>query len=304
MRMWRVGSFSMGAALLLLGLFLLLTQVFQWDPGYVLLSWWPTLLIILGLEILLYLRIAKKENAAVQYDFISIIFIGLIGTAGVAMVLAHSTGILAVAEQVMKAEVRTENLPKYEETSLAGVKRIVVDSWSYPLNIEGTQEQHVSLFGTYEEEKASETSSPSLKEVSDYALVEKKGDTLFIKMKELPYHRFSEHLTAEATLLVPTGMKLEVDAKNHMIKASPRQIENDWKIEGAGVVEVKAEKSANMNISVQNSHNLGQGDWENVQDKSNERENRGEYGPLSATMTIGNGAHTLTIVGADAVNVH
>lgn len=298
MRMWRVGSFSMGAALLLLGVFLLLTQVFNWDPAYALLSWWPMLLIVLGLEILIYLGVAKKENAVVQYDFVSIVFIGLIGTAGIVMALAHSTGILGVAEQVMKAEVRTANLPAYEERSLEGVKRIVVDSWSYPLTIEGTQEKHVSLFGTYEEENAK---GPSLlKEVSDYALIEKKSDTLYISMKELPHHRFSGHLTAEATLLVPAEMKLEMDGRGHMIKVKPRQMENDWTIGGGGLVEVEVDKSANVKISAQNVNDLGQGEWENVKEDKNEE----EYGPRSADMTIGKGSHTLTITRADAVDVH
>lgn len=302
MRMWRVGSFSMGAALLLLGVFLLLTQVFNWDPAYALFSWWPMLLIVLGLEILICLGLAKKENAVVKYDFISIIFIGLIGTAGIVMALAHSTGILGMAEQVMKAEVRTANLPAYEERSLEGVKRIVVDSWTYPLNIEGTQENQISLFGTYEEENAKGLSL--LKEVSDYALIEKKGDTLYIKMKELPHHRFSGHLAAEATLLAPSEMKLEINGRGHMINIKPRHMENDWKIGGEGLVEVEADKSANVKISVQNVNNLGQGEWENVKGENLKDENAEEYGPHSASMTIGKGSHTLTIFGADVVDVH
>ncbi|KRG11643.1 hypothetical protein ACA29_15925 [Lederbergia galactosidilytica] len=49
-------------ALVFLGVFLLLQQFLGWDPALVLMSWWPILFIVLGIEILFYLFIAKSEN--------------------------------------------------------------------------------------------------------------------------------------------------------------------------------------------------------------------------------------------------
>jgi hypothetical protein len=286
----------MGAALLLLGLFLLLSQVFRWDPAYAMLSWWPMLLIVLGVEILIYLAVAKKEDAPVKYDFISIIFIAMIGTAGIVMAFAHSAGLLGMAEKVFKAEVRTANLPAFEESSLEGIKRISVVSWPYPLNIEGTKEKQVSLFGTYEEETAD--GRALLKEISDYALIEKKDDTLYIKMKELPRNRFSSYMTAEATLLIPSGMKLELQAKENLINVYPRFMKADWKIESASRVQVKTDENADLAINVQDVNDIGEGDWKNMKGKTPE-----DDGPFEGNMTFGKGLHTLAISKTDSVDV-
>ena len=45
MRTWRVGSFSMGIALLSLGIILLLSHFFSFDLTFVMTAWWPVLLV-------------------------------------------------------------------------------------------------------------------------------------------------------------------------------------------------------------------------------------------------------------------
>ena len=67
MRTWRVGTISMGASLLLLGVFLLLSQIVGWDLTRVMISWWPIILVVLGIEILVYLLLSKSEKPVLKY---------------------------------------------------------------------------------------------------------------------------------------------------------------------------------------------------------------------------------------------
>ena len=81
MRTWRVGTISMGLTLILLGIFLVLSQLLNWKPAYAMTGWWPIIFIVLGIEILIYLFLAKQENPAVKYDVFSIFFVGFLGFA-------------------------------------------------------------------------------------------------------------------------------------------------------------------------------------------------------------------------------
>lgn len=68
MRKWRVGSISMGLSLIALGVTLFLSQLYNWEVTTFILSWIPILLIILGIEILIYLLLSKQEQPIVRYD--------------------------------------------------------------------------------------------------------------------------------------------------------------------------------------------------------------------------------------------
>ncbi len=87
MRTWRVGTFSMGLSIIALGCFLLFSVIKGTEVLDSLTAWWPVLLIILGVEILLYLLFSKKEQSFIKYDIFSIFFIGVLGSVGIAFLL-------------------------------------------------------------------------------------------------------------------------------------------------------------------------------------------------------------------------
>ena len=92
MRTWRVGTFSMGASLVFLGLILFFSRFLDLNLVQVMTSWWPLLLVVLGIEILLYLILSRQEKPLLKYDFLSIFFVGLIGTVDIAFALLSATG--------------------------------------------------------------------------------------------------------------------------------------------------------------------------------------------------------------------
>lgn len=293
MRRWRVGSFSMGGALVFLGVFLLLQQFFGWDPALVLMSWWPVLFVILGIEILLYLFIAKDENSRVRYDFISIIFIAFIGTTGIGLAVLHSSGLFDFAQKVVSAEVRELDLPKYEESQLQGVERVQVDTGPFTLAVETTKQKEISLFGTYTGEMLGDKSL--LKYVSDYAMIEKKGDTLYIKLKDLPHNRFYQSLDGmNATLLIPQDIALELKANWQPIKVTPRKLLSNWNIDGAETLYVHIDKQSDLMLDAEHTDYLDEEQWDQV-------EKDGDDQIEFATKKYGKGAHQIKVQGANRV---
>ena len=78
MKHWRVGSLSMGLILVASGILMLVSLVVKVDVLNVLLTFWPIILICIGVEILLHLFIKKSDDTKLRYDGLSIFFIGFI----------------------------------------------------------------------------------------------------------------------------------------------------------------------------------------------------------------------------------
>lgn len=78
MRKWRVGTFSMGVLLILVGVLLLLGELKGISAVKLIFTWWPVVLIILGIEVLVHIYFSGEENPRVRYDGFSIFIIILI----------------------------------------------------------------------------------------------------------------------------------------------------------------------------------------------------------------------------------
>lgn len=290
MRTWRVGSFSMGASLVLLGVSLLCTQVFNWDAGIILLSWWPVIFIVLGLEILLYLRLSRLENTPLKYDFISIIFVACIGTFGLMISMLNFTGLLDFATHVVRAEESTMNLPTYRESVSEQIERISVDAGTgpYEIVIESSVEDNVAIFGTYRGLTDTQT---VIDQVSDYALIEKQGDTLYITLKELPTNRFIDYRGGvKVTLLIPAEKSLEVNGNGRNIEINPRHLKSDWLFTNMGDVQIERNEQDNLEIEATQIYDVNDEDaWDTITKEQNEEKITLAY------LKYGEGNHLLKI---------
>ena len=248
MRTWRVGTFSMGASLVFLGLFLFLSRFLGFDLVHVMTAWWPILLIVLGIEILLYLFFSRQEKPVLKYDFLSIIFVGLLGSVGIVFAMLSATGIMEKVEDVVAREERSFELPDFSYQMDDSIKRVVLRTVGYQTTIEATDERAVSMFGTYRTQTSNK--ERLIKSADDFVYANKKGDTLYINVKTLPNELgpFNSHQEIASTILIPKGVKLEVIGNGNDIALNPRSLENDWSINGAGSIDVKVEENSNLNI--------------------------------------------------------
>ena len=303
MRTWRVGTVSMGVALIGLGVLLLFSQISDMSLTTILLSWWPLLFIILGGEILFYIYYSRKESSFVKYDFISIIFVGLLGMMGIALLLLTSSGVMEQVTAAVKSEEKTVDLPGFNEKAGKEIQRVVLDPGYYPLTVEGGSNENVSIFGTYDE-RVMEDSESLLKEAEDYLMVERKGDTLYISLKDLPVQNGllgGDRMNLEATLIIPANLALEVEGKDADLTLKPRELVNDWNVDDAGSLTVYLQEKSDITIQAFGVEELeGPKDsWKSVRVKTEDEED-GDV--KNGTLKFGKGSHTLTI--SDSYNVH
>jgi len=298
MRTWRVGTFSMGISLVFLGMFLFLTQFFEWSIITVLKVWWPIILVILGLEILLYLFSSKQEKPYLSFDLFSIIMVGIIGAAGTCMVLLQASGLAHFIEQGVNREEVTKDLPKFTYEVSESIDRIVLESENQqnPLTIEGTNEKDLSLFGTY---RASKSDNLQIKKPEDYLQVTQKGDTLYIYIKEMPSHQsdfLSTSSTLQATILVPTNKKLEILNMENEVIINPRDLKNNWTVNNASNVGLYLNETNNVKVSVENTviNNRESDKWE---DKSKDNNT------TNATLQKGKGSSSISVYNSGELEV-
>jgi hypothetical protein len=252
MRTWRVGTFSMGASLVFLGLFLFLSRFLGFDLVHVMTAWWPILLIVLGIEILLYLFFSRQEKPILKYDFLSIIFVGLLGTVGIVFAMLSATGIMEKVEEVVAREERSFELPEFSYQMDDSIKRVVLKTVGYQTTIEATDEQEVSMFGTYRTQTSKQ--KRLLTNADEYVYANKKGDTLYVNVKTLPNSLgslgpFYSHHEIASTILIPKGVELEVISTGADITLNSRGLENDWSINGASSLDVKVTDDSNLSIA-------------------------------------------------------
>ncbi|KAB2331169.1 hypothetical protein F7731_19025 [Cytobacillus depressus] len=302
MRTWRVGTFSMGASLLLLGIFLLFSQFFGYQLLTIMMSWWPAILIVLGIEILVFIFLSKEERPFLKYDFLSIFFVGILGTVGIGFAIISSTGILAKVNDVLQREEQTLDLPSYEQKISNEVKRVVVNTDRYPLTIEGTANNEISMFGTYQTQVRK--NEQLISKANDYVSIQEKGDTIYVQVKGLPSDSlgpFGRYASLSATILIPSHVKLEVNGNDNPITLKPRSLMNDWSVDRASHLSVQIVNSSDVKISATGVQEISgdQEKWSIIKENvNNDRDEYREDVIKLATFQMGKGTHHLQIINS------
>ena len=302
MRTWRVGTFSMGASLIFLGLFLFFSRFLGLNLAEVLMAWWPVLLVVLGVEILVYLFLSRQEQPVLKYDFLSIFFVGLIGTAGIVFAVLSSAGVMGKVEEVMAKEVRSYDLPAFSYKMDDSIKRVVVRSVGYDMTVEATEDKAVSMFGTYRVETAKKTAL--LKNADDIVTANQKGDTLYLNLKMLPDEMgpFNSQGIVAATILVPNDVKLEVVGNNDTLSLKPRTLLNDWNIESSSAVTVDVMKNSNMTVETVGVDQLSGKDWRITEEPKGKEPDAAD--PKNAVYQSGDGKYLIHISNAYEVKLN
>ena len=130
LKRWRVGSLSMGLVLVASGVMMLMSLIVRVNVLDVLLTFWPVILICLGMEILLHLFVRKGDdaNSKLQYDVLSILFIVFLLVISIGFyAVTYFSGLYESREDMYTAfGILNENVYVEESVTLAGTKELVV----------------------------------------------------------------------------------------------------------------------------------------------------------------------------------
>lgn len=300
MRTWRVGTISMGIALLGLGICLLLSRMEKNDLVTVMKGWWPIIFIILGIEILVYVVLHRKSNSPIKYDLFSIFIVGMIGFVGVMILSLHSVGLLDKMEQFVFSNIRTVDLPTFSE-SVDDVERIVLET-KEPLKIETTEEEKVVAFGTIR--TVINDDSPIFQTANDYIQSKKIGDTLYVTVKEKPIIRYEYENQMDVTVFVPYDVPLEVNGNYQEITLRTRMMMSNWQFDQLSELNVVLSQNNDVTIIAEkvdrvNSESIS---WE-IEPYDKDAPSDVDRPMKNASYKSGKGTYHLFINDAESVEV-
>lgn len=211
MRTWRVGTLSMGVTLVGLGAALLGSQ-FQGLAAFdTFVAWWPILLILLGLEVLLYLFFQRKGEQRVHYDFLSMLFVGVLFSGCLAFTFLTSLGVVGEVRGMLQQVETTSSLPVLQEVLPSEVKKVIVQTTGRPPKVDRSPERSVHAFGTYRQMLKAGDGGSQLSREAVYE-VKQVGETLYILIKSLPRERGirAYYPDMNVTVVLPGDLQAEV----------------------------------------------------------------------------------------------
>ena len=303
MRQWRVGTFSMGITLIALGLLLILTRVYELPLMWHLMKWWPVLIIVLGLEMVVYNSLANIKRGAVRftYDFFSIFLVVgfLIFSAGFYFI--ESSGVLGVAQRFLLAnahivEQGTEIYPVND-----GVQRLVLETESERVTLIAYDGEEVRMSAVY---KGSFTSREEAETFAAEQLVQKEhlGDTLYLKTYS-PYflrHPVFNHPMPEQeiTVFVPQHIDVDILKARGVLDIHIPNVQSNWDINIQGrSVNMYLDTVANVYLQAeltQHGNVEGNVKWDHFEVKDRE-DTDPEKSQVRAVKTWGEGEHSITL---------
>lgn len=266
MRTWRVGTFSMGVSLVVLGIFLGISQFKGWEAFQPFLLWWPFILVILGAEVLVYLYVSKQEQPRIKYDMLSIFFVGVLGTIGIALTVLMTTGVLQQVQTVVSATEKTFALPEMDENVATEIKRIVVET-GQQVQVETTTTKQLHIFGTYRT-TVEKGKAPTIVKKEDYVMKKVVGDTMYIQFKSPEQNNglFNSYTYMSPTIAIPDTVELEIRATRSGVKLHVQTLKNNWTVKGAQYVDLYVKESNDIELTAYSDYemNTTHFEWEKI----------------------------------------
>lgn len=219
MREWRVGTWSMGVTLILFGTVLFLSQWQHREAFAILIDWWPAVFILLGLEILIYLAVKRKESPIVKYDVFSVLFVGFLCFVCVVLALLASTGLADEVRYALGAVEHSVELPAIEQAVAGDVQKIVVMNHAFSsVAIDTAGGSTLSVFGALRMEAAKDAAADGIPP-DNIVTLHRVGDTLYVQVNEPPvrYGLMTFRPRLNLTIVVPEGVETEAHGRHSFI---------------------------------------------------------------------------------------
>lgn len=310
MRTWRVGTLTMGAALLLLGMGLLYAQlneklVLDWA-----IHWWPLVFIFLGIEVLWQAYQARKTDGRVVYDILSVIIIGLLLCSGLALQALSETGVIEQCKTMLIAQDYTLQEAATPIPVDAGLKEVVIEQSANPLEIMSSPTDKITASFKAEVTARSRNDAMQLLQENQGLETRRDGDTLYIAFNSsAPVSHMSTGLISQNnTLYLPEQLKVSIYSGVSDIKIHAKSILNDWNISGIQSVAMDLPSASDLQITAQvndPSELQGNAGWV-IKDGtpiSGENQEYEEPTRTEGSLTLGTGQYKMVINSNGPVSV-
>jgi len=222
----------MGLSLVSLGAVLLMGRFNDSFTLANLLKFWPLILIILGLEMVLYnmLTVLKGTKIKFTYDVLSIFLVLLMLFVSSGLVALESTGVLSIAERALQVSERYIESEKVNYTVDSSLKSLVLAIDEGTANLRTYDGDDIKVSVIYKgyflsQEEASQYAQDQL------ITTVRTGDALQIRLHP-PGRGFQPHtyVRQEVTVLIPSHLDVELERIYGETSVSLEGLKSNWVI--------------------------------------------------------------------------
>ena len=255
-RQWRVGTFSMGIALIALGLFLIFARVYELPVMWYVVKWWPLLLVLLGLEMVVYNLLANAQKSALRftYDIFSIFLVAVFLCFSAAFYFVETAGVIAMAQKFLLSAPQVVEAEKIAYPVSDHLQALSLEVESGTLNLRAYDGDNIKVSVIYKGHFLSREEAEAFA-ADQYIKQELLGDTLSLRLfKPAVAHHFFNHPAPEqeVTVFIPEGIDVEVLRAWGHLQLHLREVKNNWDIsfEG-GNSTITIEQASNFSLQAE-----------------------------------------------------
>lgn len=301
MRKWRVGTLSLGILMIVLGVAILAAQFKQVTILDMLLTWWPLILVLIGVEILVQVYTAREEQPKIKYDAFSMLIIFIMVFFSIGMYALTSVGVIERIAWAVESSFVPADIPSQRINVDEGLRKIVVSAPRGRLDVKKSSTSEVVVFGEAVVNAANNEEAGALAE-QNMAITRREGDTLFVQFLSTirsgdfkPGIREIRH-----TLLLPPDIEVEINSPGYFnLDIDGEAFGRNWLIKGGGSVNITAARSSDLAIDAQvgDMGNFGGNvNWE-IEEKSGLNTDRGPvYAVYEGHLKWGQGTSRVNII--------
>ena len=245
---------------------MLLSQIRQVMILETLLQWWPLILVLTGLEILVYVYTAKEPEPKVKYDVFSMLIVFLVVVCSIGAYAFTAAGIMERICWIVASNNRTVELPSQSVEVDESVKKVVISAPQGSLTVRRNSNQALTAFGYATVNVAGEEEIDVLLKQCRLT-TQQEGEILFVQVLSVPWQGDTKPGVREIrrTLLVPSGIDVEINGSHFNLDLDSLAVQENWLIKGNGSVNITLADPADLFVDAQVrdlSQLKGNANWE------------------------------------------
>lgn len=257
-------------------------------------QWWPLVLVLLGLEVLILSWCRKDNNSQVKYDLFSIFIILLLVFCSLGLYSLESIGVTGNITNYLTSHDYHIRTSTNEIAINPEAKKLIITAPSCELKIQICETTKISSYSYALARADSQEAAKNLADEGTELISNTSGTTQFIGF-QLPAAENVQ--TTEYTIIIPKNIDVELH-NEHSVQIYTYEQDNNWKIVSRGNLEIFIPRQADLIIEalVDESNTLGGSvKWEKTE-TTEETDDSGYNTKRTAQVKLGDEKRSMDIV--------
>lgn len=295
MKTKRVGTLSMAIVLIGFGILIFIAQINQLSAVELAIKFWPSILILLGGEILWFSFKEKKEEekVVIRYDIFSIFMVMIVLGINICIYSLIETGAMNWIKTKISSETYNYELPFEEYIVDDSIEKIVINGQNYSsLTVRTDKINKIISSGAINITSTSEENAKKILD-EDYININKSDNIIYVSFKE-------NYNLKNLSITIPDNKKVEVNGGNDLDLILDN-ISNNFIVDNIRRVKLRVNKESDIKLEtiINDEENFkGNVKW-NIVQLGNE-----ESPKYKGELVYANGSNIINILNSHEVEVN